>query len=232
MSIVLNTRYKVTITTGDMARAGTDAEITVGLSQNGESIRNSALRHVLSAADYDQSHQTGPYLLTGSFEQGDIDYMFLDDHNSGEVTGIRLAQDGTGEGPGWFVEQVLVHDLLTGKVWSARPMVWLAKDEAPFKTSIDVQLSPYRPSTNELIEYQIIVTTGDASGAGTDGEVRITLTGANGIVSTPYLLDMPDANDFECNTVRHQNTGQVWVFPIEFWLGKGDGPLYVEKLPG
>jgi hypothetical protein len=32
-------------------------------------------------------------------------------------------------------------------------------------------------------------------------------------------------------TVRNPITRQVWVFPIESWLGRSNGPLLVEKLP-
>jgi hypothetical protein len=32
-------------------------------------------------------------------------------------------------------------------------------------------------------------------------------------------------------TVRNLITGQVWVFPIESWLSKGNGPLSEEKSP-
>jgi outer membrane protein assembly factor BamB len=268
ISDALNARYQVTIKTGDMDRAGTDATITMGLSHNGAAIPGTALVNVRSIAGFVNSNAKAPYFFVGSFERGDIDNIYLPDKNAGEVTGIYLSQNGTGNGPGWFVEEVLVKDLVNGKVWAAWPETWLATDMAPNTTSRFVKLTQYQPGSVSQIDYQVIVTTGDLSGAGTDGDVSITLTGEDGTTSGSLKLDNGNSNDFEraslgnytvssrdlgeltrlrvdlkkvgdnaewmCQevTVRNPITGQVWVFPIEAWLGRGNGPLMVEMPPG
>jgi hypothetical protein len=273
ISEAMDARYQVTIKTGDMERAGTDALITMGLSHAGAAIPDSAFVYVLSVAGFDHSYYKAPYFRVGSFERGDTDNIYLRDKNSGEVTGIRLSQDGTSDGPGWFVEQVVVRDLVTGKAWAARPQRWLATDSPPYTTSAYIALSPYNSDLFDTSEYQVIVATGDLSGAGTDGIVSITLTGEDETASGPlklenvfsnlgldkinlerntqshYTIRSPDIGqlaslrvelkpagdnaEWYCQevTVRNLFTGEVWVFPIETWLGKSNGPLSVEKPP-
>ena len=267
ISDALDARYQVTIKTGDMAGAGTDAIIKMELSHNGEPITDTAYFSVLSAAGFEHSYFTAPYFRVGTFERGDTDNIYLQDNNAGEVTGIQLSQNGTGDGPGWFVEQVVVRDLVAGKAWAARPQRWLATDSSPYTTSAYIELSPYNPDLFDTSEYQVVVVTGDLSGAGTDGVVSITLIADDGTTSDPLKLENGNSNDFERNTlgnytvtspdigqlaalrvelkpegdnpdwycrevtVRNIITGQVWVFPIESWLGRGNGPLSVEKPP-
>jgi len=269
----LQARYQVTIKTGSMESAGTDAEITLALAHDGEFVSEFDKFTALSVADFFLSPTGAPYFLVGSFERGDTDNMYLPDYTPGEVTGIFLSQFGWGDGPGWFVEQVLVRDLVAGKVWAAWPKIWLATDSPPYATSTFIELSPYRSDSISYIEYQVIVTTGDFSGAGTDGAVSIMLFGEGDTSFGPLKLendltnmgldmlnferdtlgnftvmsrdlgqlsalrvDLKKAGDnaeWYCRevTVRNPITGQVWVFSIDSWLGRGNGPLSVEKTP-
>lgn len=271
ISDAMDARYQVTIKTGDRERAGTDAMISLALSHNGEFGDTievySGGKFYLPPLVFNFNPIKAPYPYVGSFERGDTDYIYLDDNKAGEITGIQLSQDDTGEGPGWFVEQVMVQDLLTGKVWLAMPYKWLATDESPNTTSAYLELSSYFPGSVSEIEYQVIVATGDKQDAGTDGDVSITLIADDGYSSGPHTLDNEDSNDFERNTlgyytapspdvgqlatlrvelkstgdhpewycrevtVRDIMTGQVWVFPVESWLGKGNGPLSVDVPP-
>jgi hypothetical protein len=273
ISDALKARYQVTIKTGDKDRAGTDAIITMGLQHDGAAVPSAGLASVISASGYGDQFYKAPYFLAGSFERGDTDNIYLHDNDAGEVTGIWLSQNGTGDGPGWFVEQIVVRDLVTGKAWAAWPEMWLASDEPPKTTSRYVELRPYQPGSVSQIEYQVVVATGDLSGAGTDGAVSITLTGEDGTTSGPLKLEnglsnsfleilnferdtlgnytvasrdlgqlaalrvelkpAGDAPEWYCRevTVRNPITGQVWVFSIESWLGRGNGPLSVEKPP-
>jgi outer membrane protein assembly factor BamB len=278
LSTVLEARYEVSIKTGDRDLAGTDAIITIQLNHNGQMGETSK---VYSSGDIIFIHDTydpirAPYPYVGSFERGSMDHIYLyqvpNDAKEipgntlpGEITGITLSQDGTGGGPGWFVEQVVVRDLLTQKAWVARIQRWLSAD---YSTRAYIPLTPYQPVLYDTIEYQVIVDTGNNQNAGTDGGVFIKLAGADGSVSNKYKLDDPDKNDFErgsqgsyimkspdlgqltalivylekteadadwyCQevTVRNLMTGQVWVFPVNTWLGEGsNGPLTVEVNP-
>jgi len=224
ISDALNARYQVTIKTGDMERAGTDAKISLALSHNGAAIPDTAFVFVLSVADFEHSGNTAPNFRVGSFERGDTDNIYLNDNNAGEVSGIRLSQDGTGTGPGWFVEQIVVRDLVTGKTWAARPQRWLATDSPPNTTSAYIELSPYNPDLFDTSEYQVIVATGDLPGAGTDGDVSITLTGDNGATSGPlrlnYNLSIFPINKFERDrldtfTVSSRDIGPLASLRVE-----------------
>jgi len=269
----MQARYQVTIKTGSMDRAGTDAEITLALAHDGEAVSNFDKYTVLSVANFFLSPIRAPYFLVGSFEKGDTDNVYLPDYTPGEVTGILLSQNGAGSGPGWFVEQVVVRDLVTGRTWAARPQRWLANDSPPYSASDFVALEPYTPDLFNTDEYQVVVVTGDLAGAGTDGAVSITLIDGDGSTSGPLKLEngftylglgmlnferntlgnytvttrdlgqlaalrvelKPAGNNAEwyCQevTVRNPITGQMWVFTIDSWLGRGNGPLSVEKPP-
>jgi hypothetical protein len=273
----MDARYQVTIKTGDIDRAGTDAMISLALSFGsgdvfGDTIKvYSGLKFYYQPLISNYNPIKAPYSYVGSFEQGDTDYIYLNGYMTGDITGIRLSQDGMGDGPGWFVEQIIVRDLLTGKVWAARPNKWLASDVSPNTTSSYIPLYSYHQGMFSKIDYQVIVTTGDLSGAGTDGDVSIMLIAEDGSTSDPLKLENKsgifgfdffnfqsskldtftvtsadigslgslrvqlnpkgNSSDWYCRevTVRNPITGQVWVFPIESWLGRGNGPLSVEK---
>jgi hypothetical protein len=262
MTYALNSRYRVTISTGDRDGAGTDGRIMLRLNK-GNQAGDAGL--VLSGTESDV---LAPFDRVGSFERGDIDSILWDLENEtpGEVTGISLQVYNEGDTPDWFAEQVVVQDLLTGKVWAGWPQVWVTTNGSGWGDEVQIQLAPYQPGSLALIPYQVSVITADSSGAGTNADVSITLKAADGRSAGPFNLDTADWDDFEraslgkytiqapdfgelgtlvvslsegegdeawyCQevTLRNTFTGQVWVFPVESWLG-GDEPLAVEISP-
>jgi hypothetical protein len=224
----LGARYQVTIKTGDREHAGTDALISLGLYIDGSLIKKVP---VLSG------DVTGTFLAphnnVGSFERGDTDTIYLYDRD-GEVTGISLAQDETGNSPNWFVEQIVVRDLVTGQVWADWPQIWLATDKAPNKTSAYVDLLPYQPGSVSHIEYQLIVATGNAEGAGTDADVSVTLNGAGGISSVPQILNA-GAEDFERDSLGYYSiwapdVGNLATLRVSISTGEGNARWYCREI--
>jgi hypothetical protein len=224
MSTALRSRYEVKITTGDRDHAGTDATITMGLIHDGVPARTFP---VLSSAESDFE---APFPVVGNFEQGDTDWIYLDDPLGGEITGIHLSLDGTGDNPGWFVEWIVVRDLFTGKVWVASPQDWIEPNQ-----SAVVDLDPYRPGSLLQVDYEVVVATGDYNGAGTDADVSVILKGASGFATGPHNLDTPDVDDFERRTVGYytisgRDPGDLVMLRVQISSGAGDNPWYCQEV--
>ncbi|CAF4850278.1 unnamed protein product, partial [Rotaria sp. Silwood2] len=81
---------------------------------------------------------------------------------------------------GWFLDQILIEDVIAHHLYEFPCNRWLAKDEddkeiARFlfpKKSTDHERQPVRNN-----QYKITVFTGKKTGAGTDADVFITLYG-------------------------------------------------------
>ena len=226
---VLNARYEVEITTGDRDRAGTDALIHVGLVIDGD-LRGGML--VLSQGS--TQAYAPPVVNAGTFERGDADRVYLWEEG-GEVSAIRLTHDNAGGGPEWFVERVVVRDRVTGRAWAAWPQLWLAADRAPYSTTATIPLQPYQPGTISELTYDVMVRTGDRSGAGTNANVSLTLLWEDGVESGPFALDKADHDDFERNasewyTLSAQDRGALSAIRLAVDRSGGDDAWYCQEV--
>ena len=187
------------------------------------------------------------------FEAGRSDVFTLTLPELGDLTKVRIRHDNAGKKAGWFLEEIRVVNLNTGKAWVFPWHGWLAKDEGD--GLIDRQLPV---ATTGQVSYQVTVKTGTVSGAGTDANVYITLYGSKG-AGVERLLDTAGRNDFENGSsdvftlgspdlgnltkvrIRHDNSGrkagwfleditvqnmttyQAWKFPWNKWLATDEG---------
>lgn len=114
----------VTIVTGDIDDAGTDADVRIQLS--GEQWQSSPV--LLDSADND-------------FEKGDKDTFTLAGIPAGDIRKVKLWHDDTGEKPGWYVEdvRVTVDDGCGQRRQQTFPVRrWLASDEGDGATCVVV----------------------------------------------------------------------------------------------
>jgi lipoxygenase homology domain-containing protein 1 len=95
------TTYVVSVTTGSVRGAGTDANVTLTL--------------------FGVKGDSGPLVLRDSrsfknkFEQGHTDIFLLEAMDIGDVKKVRLAHDNSGASSAWFVEKVAVEVPSLGK---------------------------------------------------------------------------------------------------------------------
>lgn len=71
-----------------------------------------------------------------NFETGRLDIFQLQLSNLGEITKIKLGQDGSGDSPNWLVDKILIKDLLTNKQFFFFPSDWFSSildDKTLFK---------------------------------------------------------------------------------------------------
>ncbi|XP_067314223.1 polycystin-1-like protein 2 isoform X2 [Pseudorasbora parva] len=106
-------RYLLSINTGHRRGASTSSQVTVTLQgTEGES---------------EPHHLTDPEKPV--FERGALDMFLLTTPVSlGEIQSIRLWHDNSGQHPSWYVNNVMVQDLITGQKWHFLCSSWLAID--------------------------------------------------------------------------------------------------------
>lgn len=128
------------------------------------------------------------------FKTGKEDLFRIDmkkDEDIGDLTQVRIRHNNFWLMAGWFLKEIQIEDIATGKRWLFPCERWLAKGEDD--GSIDRTLDAV-PDGKEPVTYSVSVTTGDLRRAGTNAKVYVTLNGTLG-TSGEFLLDDP-GNDF------------------------------------
>uniref|UniRef100_A0A6B2KXQ4 PLAT domain-containing protein n=1 Tax=Arcella intermedia TaxID=1963864 RepID=A0A6B2KXQ4_9EUKA len=200
------TTYRVSIFTGDVRGAGTDALVFLEL--------------------FGDKGKTGEKKLDAgreAFEKGKKDEFGIEVEDLGNLQRLRIGHDGSGFGPGWFLDKVVVRNEASGQQWFFLSGQWFDSTQGDGKIVRDIIASTsdgvtYSPLTKYLLE----VRTADRKGAGTKSNVFVTLYGST-TDSGEQALEGPDSfksggiDHFEISTsdlgalskinVRHDNSG-------------------------
>ncbi|XP_031222113.1 lipoxygenase homology domain-containing protein 1 [Mastomys coucha] len=251
-------RYRVTVCTGELEGAGTDANVYLCL--------------------FGDVGDTGERLLyncrnnTDLFEKGNADEFTIESVTMRKVRRVRVRHDGKGSGSGWYLDRVLVRE--EGQPESDNVefpcLRWLDKDKDDGQLVRELLPSDSN-ATLKNFRYHISVKTGDVSGASTDSRVYIKLYGEKSdtikqvlLVSDNNLKDYFErgqVDEFTLETldigtinrlvIGHDSTGmhagwflgsvqirvprqgKQYTFPANRWLDKNqaDGRLEVELYP-
>jgi len=242
------TKYRISIKTGDIDKAGTDSDVHMILSgTNGKTERL-----VLN-----------PLLEKDTFERGSLE--IFDDvelSNVGGINGITIGHNNKHFFPGWYVEYIEVLDKSQNRLYKFPCHKWFAKDEGDGK--IERTLLPETDLNKNA--YFLTIKTGSMKDAGTDANVQIILHGEEGdspkIILNPLmkgkvfrqggvdqvmLENMEDLGFIKSITIGHDNknwgpgwylekitvlhcdTRQVFEFDCFEWLSRDKGDKKVER---
>jgi hypothetical protein len=202
---VVEPQYDVAVVTGSKLWAGTDAKVYISLiGRRGSS----------------EERRLG-YPGHNDFEQGQTDHISFyssQERDLGDLSSIRIRHDNSGSRPDWFLDQVHVRDVATGKVFTFSCSAWLSTNHAPYTTDRSCEL------LRTGVSYAVIVHTDATSHGGTDAKVYLTLHGRNGVSPERrlgnsnyndfergnwdfYRLTLDDLGDITRARVRHDNSG-------------------------
>ncbi|XP_036382736.1 lipoxygenase homology domain-containing protein 1-like [Megalops cyprinoides] len=207
--------YEITVVTGDVRAAGTNANIFMQIYGDQGKTELIALK---SRSD--------------NFERGSTEIFKIEALDVAKIFKIRIGHDGKGLGDGWFLETVDIKRLTIGTVqkeakkedkkdkkkkkkkkdeeeeeeapsgpqevvetYSFPCQRWLARDEEDGE--LLVELLPEEGAELEENTYEVYVYTGSMWGAGTDANVYINIYGENGDTGERWLRKSNNLNKFE-----------------------------------
>ncbi|CAF2932764.1 unnamed protein product [Rotaria sp. Silwood2] len=248
-----NIEYTITVQTGSVQFAGTDANVFISLYGD----KNKIVRYQLKTS---VNHKD-------IFEKGQKDDFVVKDIDIGQLKTITIEHDGTGLASGWYLDFVQVkYDNNTVMFPVER---WLDTNQDDKRISLE--LEPNKKPTSKLttedtkeanaVEYEITVRTGDKRSAGTDANVYISLFGDKDKLERRQLKESLDGarNLFEQGAtnrfqiyaadvgkiktiriehdgsglgngwyldsieVRHISHDETYKFPVDRWLDVGEG---------
>ena len=148
----------------------------------------------VSIVVYGERGDTGERSLDTSadnFQRGAEDVFFLESAFLGEIRRVRIGHDGSGFGPAWKLDDVVIEDLDAAPDapdWHRERFfdadAWLDSSRAPFQTTLELEpASGGQRARRETVTYTVTTRTSDLENAGTDATVSVEITGAGGVTT-------------------------------------------------
>uniref|UniRef100_A0A3Q3FTN1 Lipoxygenase homology PLAT domains 1b n=1 Tax=Labrus bergylta TaxID=56723 RepID=A0A3Q3FTN1_9LABR len=212
--------YNVTVRTGDMYRAGTDANVFLTI--------------------YGDLGDTGERKLAKSennknkFERGEVDKFTIEAVDLGQVFKIRIRHDNSMAGADWYLDQVEVLDLETEEVYMFLCERWLStkKEDKRIERTFFVKVCSKKSCINlfngtphyklntlvisdsfnlkknlvfhPVIPYHFTVSTGMDRDASTTARVFVIIIGPSDVETDRMWLDLPEGKKaFTAGTMEH-----------------------------
>lgn len=140
-------KYKITIKTGLISGAGTDADVSIQMFGTKATTNVLTLKSSLM-----------------QFEKGDIDLFFIETDDIGDIEKIKIMHNDNYLGADWFVEDVKI-ETPVNKLWYFPVFNWIKKDEQILVKSVKYAV------------YNLEIITGTLPGSGTNEKIQISLIG-------------------------------------------------------
>ncbi|XP_071500737.1 lipoxygenase homology domain-containing protein 1-like [Diadema antillarum] len=189
--------YEMTVFTGDVQNAGTDA--------------------VISLTVYGTNGYSNEIVLDKNgdrFERGREDLIKLELEDIAPLKKIRIGHNGKGSRTDWFLDKVTLRNMETGDLTTFKCEGWLSKTLGDKKTVRELAAIVKGKAQVKTSNYKIIVKTSDKRGGGTDANVSVILFGQNGSSDELKLKESQTHRDkFE------RNQEDVFIFSM---LSLGD----------
>ena len=158
-------RYNIRVRTGDFDGAATLARVYITL--------NGTLG---SSGEYEFVDMREAFM---EGKKGNL--LMVRAKDLGEITSIRVRHDNSWLNPEWYLKDIRIENQNDERVWYFPHEDWIGKEQ---DDTNERTLYPITGRTDEL-PYRLRVRTGDASFAGTDAKVYVTIIGSEN--STPEI---------------------------------------------
>ncbi|XP_078332217.1 lipoxygenase homology domain-containing protein 1-like isoform X5 [Crassostrea virginica] len=175
--LLQKTTYNVYVKTGDVSKAGTDANVHLKIF--GEKGDTGILR-------LENAEST-----SNKFERNRTDHFVLHAEDIGKIKRIRIGHDGANFGSGWFLDEVRIDIPSHGQQYVFACHRWLDKSEEDGEIEIELEPS-FKEEREKKIPYEVTVWTSDISKAGTDANVFIQMYGTDGKTDEIVLNNRSD----------------------------------------
>lgn len=118
------TTYEITVVTGDVKDAGTDAHVYMRVSgSKGDS-------------------EYGLDNPRNNFQRGQTDRFEWKTRDLGDLKMLHIRHDNSGDKPGWFLDRILVRNQITNQTWLFPCGQWLAVDAPDGRTDRHLMAEP------------------------------------------------------------------------------------------
>jgi hypothetical protein len=205
-NLAISRCYAVETRTGMVRGAGSDANVFIRLyGERGESGQLPL--------------EAGP----SDFRKGKDTHFHVETLHIGNLTKIMVGHDNSGNSPSWYCEGITVTDKETAQTWCFNLHRWLSSEHHDRLTRIvcDVDSKP-----DQIDWYKVTTQTSNRRGAGTAGDVLLTVFGELGnsgeqtLESTcndfrrgavnEFRLQLPNLGDITAIRVRHSCVAHSW----------------------
>ncbi|XP_073923041.1 oxygen-regulated protein 1 isoform X3 [Castor canadensis] len=205
--------WKVSITTSDLANAGTSSQIYIVL--------------------YGQHRSSVPIYLYGTdggrFQDGHEDIFTITVGDIGMLFKIRIGHTNTGCSPSWHCKEIHLQNMNSGRQFYIPVQRWLARDQEDGEICREFPILNKGQPILPVTIYELHVATGELWNAGTVANVYISIYGEKGDTGSRQLLTSNSAFNFlrgQINTffLEAVHLGDLYKIVIGHdGLGSGNG---------
>ncbi|MDF0665813.1 MAG: PLAT/LH2 domain-containing protein [Nitrospira sp.] len=125
------TTYEITVVTGDVEGAGTNAGVYIRVSGS------------KGASEYELDNPRD------NFQRGQTDRFEWKTRDLGELKVLHIRHDNKGDTPGWFLDRILVRNQTTNQTWLFPCGQWLAVDSPDGRTDRHLMAEPQPAKLND-----------------------------------------------------------------------------------
>ncbi|KAL8618371.1 hypothetical protein ACOMHN_047443 [Nucella lapillus] len=181
-AVVQEALYKVTVWTGDLPGATTDAHVYLTITGDQAASQKTRLWHRQGTSSF-------------AFVRGSREVFHVKGPKMGALRMVTIEHDGLEQRHSWHLERVEVQCMESRRVWAFPCRSWLSLHNGDATLRRDL---PATLKERTLKEFEVTVETGRKRFAGTDANVSISMRGTEG--NSPRLqlnADRPPGSCFK-----------------------------------
>ncbi len=200
--------YKLSIKTGSVEGAGTDADVTIKI--------------------YGTLYNTQDLVLNehknkNVFEKDNIDTFLIETEDLGEVEKIEIWHNNKWFGADWFLESCTIENLTNKKSYFFNINQWIKGNEK------------YEFAPKRLINYEIELIIGTLPGSGSNSNLFISLIGSQNFTNFINIKPLISNKEFitgytEIFTLQNEDIGNINEIRLKTDSGGFNSNIYINRI--